>query len=71
MSKESNEWDTVLINSWRQKFLLDVNNPTKSQYAYVKEFSMRKMCFFSFINSNIGIDRNDSWFESIAVSEWL
>jgi len=57
--KESNEWDTALINSRRQIFLFGVNNPTKSQYTYVQEFSMRKMCFFSFTNGNIGIDRND------------
>lgn len=45
MPKESNEWDTALRNSSRQKFISGVNNRTKSQYTYVKEFSMRKISF--------------------------
>lgn len=43
---ESNEWDTVLINSRRQKFIFGVNNPTKIQYINMKEFSTR-FFFFS------------------------
>lgn len=43
---ESNEWDTALINSRRQKFIFGVNNPTKIQYIDMKKFSTR---FFFFL----------------------
>lgn len=65
---ESNEGDTALINSRRQKFIFGVNNPTKIQYIDMKEFSTRFFFFSSFANGNIGIDRTGSRFESITIS---